>query len=523
MAVAFIWSLQDRWPFSLLKNDDLRASNQLLLMLSVLSKRLNRMLCFHGHLVAAKKSAEEVGSSFLVLESPLGKCSWGSPSGEVDASNHFQSFVSSLVPQKGASMASLTLKRFSLSNDVRPQLVKPLSFYMDSQLLGQSPSVSGGDSTEIRPRGDYEAPAFAKSIYPLLEDLHNIFVDLPSIGIALAHVQKMLLDINRGEVLDTRIISEVYRFRVAVEGLRVALNSKGLQPISRKDISTTANTEFSELPVEEKSYALFANALRSQTNKYKTIVALVDASGLAGLRKHWNTPLPHEVKEFVGQLVTNCEVEKCDSNQTNRRRLLTEKPMVAVGAGATAVLSASSLSKAVPASTLMKVVTLKVPTSLKFLISHTQRALAFGLGPSKAVVPGIASSGVKTSSALKATLSAEKIRAVAHSVIASAEKTSMSAMRTAFYEIMRKRKIQPVGFVPWATFVGSVGTCTGLLLYGDGIECAVESAPAAPSIASLGRGIEHLHKVSEVAMQTEGTRIQKSIESLINRFKKAKA
>lgn len=624
MAVAFIWSLQDRWPFSLFKNDDLRASNQLVRKLSIpehtkqfvfairdpetqsviyilsalnLSERsafdaeclikeikpdavvvqsdvsiteflseengledgvaaplptssfgvikrcfidkigkenyesvagnfvLRKIFgtSFHGHLVAAKKAAEEVGSSFLVLESPLGKCSWGSPSGEVDATNHFQNFVSTLVPQKGASMASLTLKRFSLSNEVRPQLVKALSFYMDSQLLGQSPSVSGGDSTEIRPCGDYEAPAFAKSLYPLLEDLHNIFVDLPSIGIALAHVQKMLLDINRGELLDTKIISEVYRFRVAVEGLRVALNNKGLRPISRKDISTTANTEFSELPVEEKSYALFANALRSQTDKYKTIVALVDASGLAGLRKHWNTPLPREVNELVGQLVTNCEVEKVDSNQTNRRRLLTEKPMVALGAGATAVLSASSLSKAVPASTLMKVVTLKVPTSLKFLLSHTQKALAFGLGPSKAVVPGIASSGVKTSSALKATLSAEKIRAVAHSVIASAERTSMSVMRTAFYEIMRKRKIRPVGFVPWATFVGSVGTCTGLLLYGDGIECAVESAPAAPSIASLGRGIEHLHRVSEVAMQTEGTRIQKSIESLINRFKKAKA
>lgn len=478
---------------------------------------------FRGHLVAAKKAAEEVGSSFVVLESPLGKCSLGSPSGEVDAANHFQSFVSSLVPQKGASLAPLTSKRFSLSNDVRSQLLKALSLYMDPQLLAQSRSVSEEDSLEIRPSGDYEAPAFAKSLYPLLEDLHNIFADLPSIGKALAHVQKMLLDINRGEVLDTRIISEVYRFRIAVEGLRMALNNNGLRPINRKDISGMAKTEFSELPVEEKSHVLFAQALRSQTDRYKTIVALVDASGLAGLRKHWNTPLPHEVKELVGQLVTNCEVEEVNSNQTNRRRLLTEKPMVAVGAGATAVLGASSLSKAVPASTLMKAVTLKVPTSLKFFISQTQKALAFALGPSKAVAPGIASSGAKTSGVLKATLSAEKIRAVAHSVIASAEKTSISAMRTSFYEIMRKRKIQPVGFLPWATFVGSVGTCTGLLLYGDGIEYAVESAPAAPSIASLGRGIEHLHQVSEVAMQTEGTRIQKSIESLIHRFKKAKA
>ena len=82
--------------------------------------------------------------------------------------------------------------------------------------------------------------------------------------------------------------------------------------------------------------------------------------------------------------------------------------------------------------------------------------------------------------------------------------------------------MQPVGFLPWATFAGSIGTCTSLLLYGDGIECAVESLPAAPSIASLGRGIQHLHEASQAVMQTEGSRIQASIESLIKRIKKAR-
>jgi hypothetical protein len=196
--------------------------------------------------------------------------------------------------------------------------------------------------------------------------------------------------------------------------------------------------------------------------------------------------------------------------------------VVAVGAGATAVLGASSLTKVVPMSTLTKIVTFKTPASLKIVLSQMQKLLSVALGPSKVVAPGFATSGAKTSGFMKAAASAEKIRAVTHSVIASAEKTSVSAMRTAFYEIMRKRKIQRIGFLPWATFAGSIGTCTGLLLYGDGIECAIESVPAAPSIASLGRGIQNLREASQAVMQTEGTRVQKSIESLVNKIRKSR-
>jgi hypothetical protein len=95
-------------------------------------------------------------------------------------------------------------------------------------------------------------------------------------------------------------------------------------------------------------------------------------------------------------------------------------------------------------------------------------------------------------------------------------------MRTAFYEIMRKRQVQPIGVLPWTAFGCSVATCSALLMYGDGIECAVESLPAAPSIASLGRGIQSLHQASQVVVQTDGTRIQTSIESLMNRLRKVK-
>ncbi|KAH1141194.1 hypothetical protein GLYMA_12G021000v4, partial [Glycine max] len=404
---------------------------------------------FHGPLLAAKRAAEDVGSSFLVIESPS---SWGG--------SHFRSLINSLVPkQHAASWAPSALKRFSLDKELRMMLAKALSGSLDPLLLSSGAnagSVLEKGNEEIQPSSSYETPGFARSIYALLEDLYSIFGDLPSLGKALAHVQKMLLDVNRGEVFDKRTVSE------------------GLRPSNRKGAAKSDNIEFSEILADDKLHTLFAQAIRSQTDKFKTIVAVVDAIALAGLRKHWDTPLPVEVKELVGELITNSEVKGVMMNHSEKKWLLTDKPMVAVGAGATAVFGASSLTKVVPASTLVKVITFKIPTSLKIT--------------------------------------------VAHGVIASAEKTSISVMRTAFYEIMRKRKVQPVGFLPWATFAGSIGTCTSLLLYGDGIECAVESLPAAPSIASLGRGIQHLHEASQAVRQTEGSRIQASIESLIKRI-----
>ncbi|KAK9910474.1 hypothetical protein M0R45_034434 [Rubus argutus] len=497
---------------------------------------------FDGHFFAAKRVAQEVGSSFVVLEFPCGKNSDGEDtSGELDEVAKFQGLASSLVPQQMGSVASLSSKRFYLTNDVQSQMVKLLCPYIDLSILRLSPSSSASKagSKDIQPQSSYEVPQFAQSFYPLLVDLRNIFIDLPSMGKVLAHAQKMLYDVNKGEAVDAKDICEVYTFRIAVEGLRISLNNAGRLPISKIRNPNLNKTEFSELPVEDKSQALFAQALRSQTKKFKTIVAVVDASGLSGLRKHWNTPVPLEVKELVAQLITDCEGEAEMSKHTDRKRLISGKPLVAVGAGATVVLGASSLSKAVPASTLMKVVTfkvpastfmkvvtLKVPSSLQLFVSQTHKtvglALSKILGTSKVVVPGAASSGVKSTTVLKATASAEKIRAVAHSVIASAEKTSFSAMRTAFYEIMRKRQVRPIGVLPWATFGCSIATCAGLFAYGDGIECAAESAPAAPSIASLGRGIQGLHLASQEVMQRDGTKVQKSIDSLMYSLKKVR-
>ncbi|KDP42832.1 hypothetical protein JCGZ_23774 [Jatropha curcas] len=484
---------------------------------------------FYGHIMAAMRAAGEVGSSFLLLETPLVQASAvDNPSSEADVGSKVHSFVSSLVPQKVGSIFSSSSRRFGLKDDIQSRMVKILSSHLDASLqkLGPSTIVSEAESDEIHLGSSYQLPPFAQSVFPLLLDLHNIFIDLPSIGRALAASQKMLYDVSRGETVDSQIISDVYTFRIAVEGLRIALNNAGRLPIKSLGKSNKTKVEFSELTLEDKSSALLAQSLQSQTSKFKTIVALVDASGLAGLRKNWDTSMPPEVKELVGDLITNCEMDGEFSNQRGKKWLFSDKSVVAVGAGATAVLGASSLSKVVPTSTFLKVLTFKLPASFNFALTQTQKAMAIALsktlGPSKVVAPGLAKTGANATPILKAAASAEKIRTVAHSVIASVEKTSFSAMRTAFYEIMRKRRVQPIGFLPFMTFGCSISTCLGLLMYGDGIECAAESLPAAPSIASLGRGIQNLRQASQELGQTDGTRVQKAIESLMYKLRKVK-
>ncbi|KZV44458.1 hypothetical protein F511_19359 [Dorcoceras hygrometricum] len=487
---------------------------------------------FHQHYVAAKKAAEEVGSSFFMLESPSVKCSGGGVSEGLDTENEVakansgipNSFClqsSNLVPGRMvSSVASMNSRVFCVTDDVQSQMVKSLS----SHLVHMN-SVSNVGNEVVRPSVDYDIPEFAKSVYPLLVDLHDIFVEIPSMKTALACAQKMLCDVNKGETIETRLLAEVYAFQIAVEGLRIALNNASRVPLNKIRNTISANTNFSELPLEDMSHAILAQALRSQTKRYKSLVAVVDANSLAGLRKHWNTDVPMEVKSMVEQLVTNLGDEGKVNDHSYRKGLLADKPVVAVGAGATAILGVSSLSKVIPASTLVQIATFHIPASLKLMFAQTQKAILFAIGktfgPSKVIAHGMTSSVFK-SSTMKAAASAEKIRFVAHSMIASAEKTSLSAMRTAFYEIMRKRKVRPMRALPWTTFGCSIATCAGLLVYGDGIECVAESFPAAPSIASLGRGIQSLHEASQAVKQVESSRIQKAIESLVYKFKNIK-
>ncbi|GAU14539.1 hypothetical protein TSUD_250810 [Trifolium subterraneum] len=142
-----------------------------------------------------------------------------------------------------------------------------------------------------------------------------MFSVLPSMRKALGHVQKML-DVNRG-----------------------------MRPIVEKGVSKSKKVEFLELLVDDKSQVLFVQAIRSQTDKFKIIVAVINASALVGIRKHWYT-LPGEIKEIVGAFITDSDSKGVSLNHGDRKWLLADRPVVADGAEV----------KVVPMSMLTKVV-----------------------------------------------------------------------------------------------------------------------------------------------------------------------
>ncbi|PIA42894.1 hypothetical protein AQUCO_02000384v1 [Aquilegia coerulea] len=487
---------------------------------------------FYGHLLSAKRAAKEVGSFNFLIESPfVSTCADEDPNTSTTQSSEVKKKLqashmnsSSLVAQNiGSGVSS---NRLFSTSDLHTETAKSLISALSQINLNPSHigPVSESGLGECHPRHDYQAPSFAQTVYPLLTDLHNVFGNLPSIEIALAYAQKILCSVDKGEAVDIHLLSEVQNFQIAVEGLRVGLNSAGRCHVKMDENSNHSKSDFSELPTEDKSQILFAQAIRSQAEKFKSVVAIVDASSLMSLRKHWNSPVPHEVKDLIQQFITRYESEEIsDTYNSDKKRLIPDKPVVAVGAGATAVLGASSLSKAVPASTLMKLATYKIPASLKIALVQTKKVVVISFskvfGPSKVVAPGLMTSGAKSTSVMNAATSTRNMRAVTHSVIAYAQRTSFSAMKTAFYELMRKRRVQPIGPIPWIKFGGSVSACAALLAYGDGIECVVESMPVAPAIASLGRGLQSLHQANLVVKPVDGTRIQEAVQSLMHRWK----
>lgn len=487
---------------------------------------------FYGHFFAAKKAAEEVDSHFLLLEAPYES---GDTATTGDQSTGLNLQPSCLVPGKGMPFLPSSHKILCLTDTLHPQMVNSLvpSLELSFQKSSLSDSVSDSKPCESQTvYGTYEAPPpFAQSVYPLLVDLSDIFNDIPAIRKALVSAQEMLANVSRGDAVDTKLLSEVHNFRVAVEALRIALNSAAHLPVSK--MTNEKTVEFSELPSDEKCHVLFAQALRSQARKFEgPIVAIVDAGRLAGLRRHWRTPVPPEVADLADQCLTHRftdeednddDVDDDDDEHNGKKRLLSDKPMVAVGAGATAVIGATSLSKAVPASTLIKITTYKVPAVFKAGLANFQRQTYIGLGKflgsSKFLAPGLASGGTKTS-ALKFTASAEKIRAVTHSMIGYGERTSFLAIRTSFYEIMRRRRVRSFRLGAWASFGCSVAACSGLVMYGDGIECVAESVPSVPTIASLGRGLRSMQQASQEVKQTSSARIKEALQSLMSNLKK---
>ncbi|KAG0490515.1 hypothetical protein HPP92_007378 [Vanilla planifolia] len=486
---------------------------------------------FYGHFLAAKTAAEAVDSHFLLLESPYDNVrsmntSTNSEAGNESSTLHLR--TNQLIPGMLTPAVYSTTRRFSVPNGLQLEMVQSLIPCLDSLLSrSMSDSVVFQDQEDM-PRCNYQVPAFARSFYSLFVELHQIFISLPAIGKALSSVQKMLVDVNEGKQADTQTLSEAQNFRLTIEGLRIALNKAARRPFDELN-SNSCPVHFCDLPNEEKCHVLFAQALKSQAGKFGTVVAVVDAASLAGLRRHWKTCVPPEVAELANHCFTHFCDEDLDSddeiinNNVDKKKILTDKPVVALGAGATAVFGVSSLSKAIPASSLIKVATFHLPASVKVGLMQLQRTAAVVLSkmlvPSKLLAPGL-TAGAK-SSTLTLTASAEKIRAVTHGLVTTAERTSLLAIRTSFYEIMRRRHVRPVRFVPWASFACSMGACTGLLMYGDGIECAAESFPSVPMIASLGRGLQSLQLASQEVKRTSSAKLHEALHTLVQYVKRS--
>jgi len=504
---------------------------------------------FYGHLLAAKRAAEETGSCFLLLESPYerncggnGSGSWNSaaddgsaqqlqascslPHSTTDDESGLQLQASCLLPRSATSIVSSHGRTICLMDDNGGQLLKSLApslNFLMSQAITSNAATECRPS-ECKPADGYEAPPFAQSVYPLLADLYHIFVDIPSIGRAMASAQQLLTQVHEGEPISSDMLSDVYIFRIAIEALRMGLNNAARCHIDTRDKDGSKKLEFSDLRSDEKCHILLVQALRSQLKEFDSVVAIVDASCLAGIRRHWNTPVPSEITQLASMCFNHYgdengdKIELPSAGSTDKKSWISEKPVVAVGAGGTAILGFSSLSKTVQASAFLKLAPYKSPVVLKYGLMQLQRHAAIVL--SKILPHGFVTAGSKAS-ALQFTASAEKIRAVAHTIISSAERTSLLAMRTSFYEIMQKRHRQPFRITPWATFGCSMVACAGLLMHGDGIECAAEAAPSVPMIASLGRGLEGLRLTSQEVRQTKGHNVKEALQALMNSFKKS--
>lgn len=504
---------------------------------------------FYGHLLAAKRAAEETGSCFLLLESPYERnCGGGGSSSQTNAENDdsaqklqascslaqnttgdnsgLQLQANCLIPRSATSIVSSHGRNICLMDDNGGQLLKSLAPSLNFLMSEAVSSIDAAECrpSECKPTDRYEAPPFAQSVYPLLADLYHIFVDIPSIGKAMTSAQKLLTQVHEGEPISSDMLSDVYVFRIAIEALRMGLNNAARSHIDTRDKHGSKETEFSKLQSDEKCHILLAQALRSQLREFGSVVAIVDVSCLAGIRRHWNTPVPSDITELAGRCFNNYD-DKNDDNidvpsaeNTDKKRWISEKPVVAVGAGGTAILAFSSLSKYVQASAFLKLAPYKSPVVLKYGLMQLQRHAAIVL--SKMLPHGVVTAGSKAS-ALQFTASAENIRAVAHTVVSSAQRTSLLAMRTSFYEIMQKRHRQPFRITPWATFGCSMVACAGLVMHGDGIECAAEAAPSVPMIASLGRGLESLRLTSQEVRRQKGQNIKEALRALMISLKKS--
>ncbi|XP_031260474.1 probable LRR receptor-like serine/threonine-protein kinase At1g56140 [Pistacia vera] len=205
------------------------------------------------------------------------------------------------------------------------------------------------------------------------------------------------------------VLSRKYDLMVLIDK---KVHESGWNLVLRKIFGIGFNGPFlaaMRLPLQNKLQAFLAQSLQIQAKKFKTMVVVVDASYLARLWKHWNNPIPNKVKDLIGESITSCEDDGETSNHMDKKRLFSNELVVVVGAGATTILGASSLTKLLPTSTFMKDVTFKFLILLKLFLAQAQKAIAIALGNAKVFAPGLATSGSNTYF-LKVVTSAEKIQ-----------------------------------------------------------------------------------------------------------------
>ncbi|KAG6554191.1 hypothetical protein Mapa_004107 [Marchantia paleacea] len=518
---------------------------------------------FYGNVIAAKKAAEEAGANFEYLRFPAtaidsflnedSEDSGPSSEGRTDPSdsavssaldrvlNALSEFLGDCSSENltGATQRVATRSlRASYPQELRAVAPSYASTLSRSEPALALASVAGSDqdsaSSESKSSKDEEVeadcPSFAVPFFPLFVDLHNLFNETPFVNQALSYSRNLLKSVNNGEHVNHEDLAGSRAFRVAVESVRLSWNS-----LNQRSRVTSNSKDFALLPYEEKCQALLATALKHQGEKCKSVVAIVDASYVPGIWKHWNTPVPAEVASYAEHCFVPMGSGDSEEDIGLFKSMVLEKPdtkaAVVVSAGAAAAVGLVSLPSI---STIAKVLTFKVPTVLKIVFLQAKRSAIISL--TKAITPAsnvvlpafkavgsgnmafVPSSAVKAV-ALQSAATAEKARMAAHSMVAAAERASLQAIRTAFYSLMKNRQAKNVGPRPWLMLAGTLTTAAGVWCYGEGLEHAISIAPSAPAVARLGRGLEKLEQASQAVAEVEGRSNWDRVYSLLYKKK----
>ncbi|KAH7444804.1 hypothetical protein KP509_02G092600 [Ceratopteris richardii] len=469
---------------------------------------------FMGYVIKAKHAAKETNSSFYYFECPQVLV-------EVEKNEMSDSIEDPLLVAKHVS-SSLGSSFFSFSRlmpdgvNMYVSQMKLSTGYPSSTVLARYPTLAHlsaerqGDSDSDNA---FECPEFAQMVYPFFTELYGTYRHDQGMDLVLQETQKLLINIENGEAVDQSQLSVCQSFRLAVEGLRHFVNNSAQAPL-KIDKAAFLSVPFEELPYEDMCYVVLVQALKQQLQKSHRVVAILDAGTVAGVRKYWAYPASdHIIAMAMEALVIESDGGLSNELEISKDRII-DKPIIVVGAGAAAAVGLASLINWAPASTVMKVLSFKLPTVLKLALIKAKKgsisAVAKAAHPfvnslvpsGKTFLVAKSSAGSKAS-ILKAVSSTHNIRTSVHSVISTAERASLSAIRTAFYNVMRNRHRKGVGSRLWLHFGVSVTACAGLAAYGDRIENAVEILPEASSVSRLCQGLNNLAHAANALLQIE--------------------